>query len=259
MSEEDVREGLRAAVADEPPLAFDPDAVATTARQVTRRRALVAVGMATAAIAVVAVAVPAMNRGTNGTTQVADQPAGTTVTTSSPPTWPPTSVTSVDYTAQELRARGERMRQHLRTAVPALLPAASAFEFGEFGGEAAGDFHDGQNYVNAPVTFTVDGARYSIFVTTWAPGIRDPSPETVCATSCQDLGYRDGDPVLVKTESYENSTIMTAYHFRSNGGVVQIAAYNYDMSGASVPSYMPNIPVTVDQLTALATDPELGL
>lgn len=259
MSEEDVREGLRAAVADEPPLVFDPDAVVDTARKATRRRALVAVGVATAAIAVAAVAVPTLNRGTNdGTAPVASQP--TTVATSTPPTWPPPGITPAHYTAAQLRARGEEMGRHLQGAVPAALPAASAIEVGEFGGEATGDFSDGQNYVNAPVTFTFDGARYSLFVTAWAPGVTDPSPETVCGQDCQDLGYRDGGPAVVKTESYDNGgTIMTAYHFRTNGGVVQIAAYNYDMSGTTAPVYMPSIPVTVDQLVALATDPELGL
>jgi hypothetical protein len=61
MSEQEVREGLRAAVAEEPALSFDPDALISQARQdIRRRRALVGAGAATATIAVAAVAVPTM-------------------------------------------------------------------------------------------------------------------------------------------------------------------------------------------------------
>lgn len=61
MSEKELRDGLRDAVADEPPLAFDPDALMERARkEVKRRRALFGAGLATAAVAVAAVAVPTM-------------------------------------------------------------------------------------------------------------------------------------------------------------------------------------------------------
>ncbi len=59
MSEQEFREGLRAAVAGEPALSFDPDRLITRARRESaRRRSLVAAGVATTAVAVAAVAVP---------------------------------------------------------------------------------------------------------------------------------------------------------------------------------------------------------
>jgi hypothetical protein len=258
MSEEDVREGLRAAVSDEPPLNFDPAVLVTTARQrATRRKALVAVGMATVAIAVAAVAIPAAFNG--GTTPAANQPPSTqTSATTAPATWPPSDVAAVDYTADQLRTRGEEMRGHLKVVVPAVLPEASGVEVGEFGGEAAGEFFDGQNYENAPVTFSVGGARYSIFVTAWAPGVTDVSPTTVCESRCEPLGERDDGILMAKSENFDaGQKINTVYHFRDNGGIVQIAAYNYDMTG--VQKVLPTIPVTLDQLMRLATDPKLGL
>lgn len=266
MSEEDVRGGLRDAVADEPPLDFDPEALVAQARQqVVRRRSLMAAGAATVVVVLAAVAIPvALGRGSGGTTQVAQPPSSTTPvpTTSQPAQWPPPTVVPAHYTADELRQRSLEMAAHLREAVPTTLPEASDFDYGEFGGEAAGAFADGQMYVNAPVTFTIGGARYSIFVAVWAPGSPDLSPEGVCAASgayCKQMSEDDGGQVIVKTDDLGDQTILTMYHFRPSGGIVQIAAYNYDMAGNSPPKYEPTIPVTLDQLTRLATDPELGL
>lgn len=266
MSEEDVRGGLRDAVAEEPPLDFDPEALVAQARQqVVRRRSLMAAGAATVAIVVAAVAIPvALGRG-DGTTQVAQPPSTTptaTTSTSGPVQWPPPTVDPAHYTADELRQRSLEMADHLREAVPVALPEAYDFDYGEFGGEAAGAFADGQMYVNAPVTFTINGGRYSLFVSVWAPGAPNLSPDGVCAASgayCKQLSEDDSGQVIVKTDDLGDQTILTMYHFRPAGDIVQVAAYNYDMSGHSVPKYQPTIPVTLDQMTRLATDPELGL
>lgn len=257
MSEEDVRAGLHGAVAGEPPLDFDPDSLVATARhQVKRRRTLLAAGVATMAVVAVAVAVPvALGRG--GTTQVAQPPASTTTISK------PATTTPAHYTADELRQRGQEMAAHLRVVVPNVLPKASGFAYGEFGGEAAGAFADGQMYVDAPVTFTFENARYSLFVTVWAPGAPSMSLDEVCAAadgaSCKQVSEQDGGPIVMKSDNLGDQTITTLYHFRTSGSVVQVAAYNYDMTGETVPRYMPEIPVTVDQLTRLATDPDLGL
>jgi hypothetical protein len=263
VSEEDVRGGLQEAVADEPPLDFDPDALVAAARQqVTRRRALMAAGAATVVVVVAAVAIPvALGR---NTTQVA-QPPPTSVSTSTsetPVQWPPAGVTPAHYTADGLRDRSHQMAAHLREKLPALLPKASKFNYGEFGGEASGAFSDGQMYVNAPVSFDIENGRYSIFVTVWAPGAPEMSPDKVCTASgayCKEVSKQDGGPIMAKTEDLGDQTISTLYHFRTSGSVVQIAAYNYDMAGNAVPKYQPTIPVTLDQLVRLATDPELGL
>jgi hypothetical protein len=247
---------LRDAVAEEPPLDFDADELVTRARhQVMRRRALLA-GVATVAV-VAAVTVPvALGR---GAAPVADRPATSIESTTKPAPSTSRPAEPYSYTAEELRRRSQQMASHLLRAVPAALPEASAFDVGEFGGEAAGDFHDGQTYANAPVSFTIAGARYSIFVTAWVPGTQDQSSTTVCDTGCQQLGETDGGEVVAKTETEGYGIITTVYHFRSNGGIVQIAGYNYDMAGHTQQVYMPTLPMTLDQLARLATDPELGL
>lgn len=265
MSEQDIRGGLRDAVADEPPLDFDPNALVAAARhQVRRRRALVAAGVATAAVAVAGVAVP-VALGRPAPHVVADRPSASATTTSPAPTttssaqiqWPPSDVQAVPYTPDQLRTRGQEMRAHLRATVPGLLSQASAFEFGQFGGEAAGDFYDGQNYVTAELSYVVAGARYSVFVQIWAPGSTDGLLDSACGTDCQQIGEQDGAPVMARTDQNGSGTTSLVYHFRKNGCVVQIAAYSYDMSGAGPD--MPTIPVTVEQQATLATDPDLGL
>ena len=256
MSEEDVRVGLQDAVADEPPLDFDPDSLVAKARhQVKRRRTLMAAGAATVAVVLAAVAVPTV-LGRVATTQVAQQPTSAPVPSTQSSPRP-----AKEYGPEDLRDRGEQMADHLTRSVAAALPQASDITIGEFGGEASGEFYDGQKAVNAAISFSVGDARYSLVVTVWVPGNADELYERVCAdkgTDCDQLGEEDGGRLVATTENLnDQGTILTVYHFRKSSGDVQIAAYNYDMTG--VPKYMPTIPVTVDQLSRLATDPELGL
>jgi hypothetical protein len=258
MSEEDVRGGLRDAVADEPPLVLDTEALVATARQqVTRRRALVAVGAATCAIVVAAVAIPlALGRGTTTTTQVGEQPAST-----APPQSSTSEAAPTTYGQKELRARGQEMRAHLKDVLPSVLPEATQVTVGEFGGEATGDFYDGQTNINNAINFTMDGSRFSVVISMWVPEVEETSLADLCTTEdpCQELGTHDGGPVRTRTELNGERMITTVYHFRTSGAVVSAAGYNYDLTGdtGGVSSSTP--PVTLDQLTTLATDPELGL
>jgi hypothetical protein len=260
MSEEDVRGGLREAVADEPPLNLDPDAlVAAARRSAGRRRALVAAGLATVAVVVAAVAVPAALRGA-ATNPAAEQP---TATSSPAPTseWPPSGVVVPTYSPDSLQRRAQQMGKHLVTAVPAAIPKAREFRFGQFGGEAEGSFYEGQTSVNAAVSFTIGRARYSIVVTSWVPGEWTSDPELVCAaaTDCRRLDDHDGEPVTVHTKHLDQATLVTVSHFRATAGMVSVTAYNYDMASGKPAVYQPTNPVSLDQLTTLATDPELGL
>jgi len=61
VSEQEIREGMLLAVWDEPPLDFDPDTLIRRVEQKkSRRRALVAVGVATAVIAVASLSLPGL-------------------------------------------------------------------------------------------------------------------------------------------------------------------------------------------------------
>ncbi len=261
MSEEDVRDGLRDAVAGEPPLAFDPDGLVATARQmVTRRRALVAAGLTTVAVAVAAVAVPVVL----GRTQDTRAAAPPTVTSSSTAAtaWPPADVEPADHTADELRLRGTKMRTVLTSRLPEVLPTASTFDVGQFGGEAEGQYYEGQTSVNTHVSFSMEGKQYSLYIAVTAPGAVEDDPKSICAASgadCRHVGVRDGGPLVAKTETIGEATLSTVYHFRATGAQVLVTAYNYDMASQVPPTYLPTVPVSRDQLIALATDPALTL
>jgi hypothetical protein len=250
---------LQDAVVDEPPLNFDPDAlVAAAEQQIRRRRALLGVGVATVAVAVAAVALPsALGR---APTQVADGRTST-ITPSTSVAWPP-NVPPVQYSTDQLQQRGSDMRNRLRTAVPEVLPGASDIEYGRFGGEAEGQYYDGQDTVNTHVSFTLGGERYSIFVQVWAPGAKVDTPEQVCAAGgayCRNMGDQGGGLVVAKSLDLGEETLSSIYHFRDSGALISVTAYNYDMASKTVPTYLPTIPVTLDQLTRLATDPAFGL
>jgi hypothetical protein len=244
MSEEDVRNGLLAAVADEPPLGLDPDELVATARRLVRRRALVATALATVVVAVVAVAVPIALSGDSRTTEVADRPTG---------------VTTAPYAVDDLRERGDQMAEHLRDTLPSALPAASDFTVGEFGGEAQGEFYPGQTSINSATSFTIKGGRYSIMVSSWVPGGMPRGPDEICVVRCKQLADRDGGSVYTQTEQYGRGTITSVFHVRDTGGLVLVNAYNYDMTSQVTPKYLSTFPVTTDQLVTIATDPELGL
>ncbi|GAB1513651.1 hypothetical protein [Actinophytocola sp. KF-1] len=266
MSEEDVRDGLRDAVAGEPPLVFDPDElVATARRQTKRRRALVSVGVATTVVAVAAVAVPfalGIPRGNDGVT-VGSAPATTTTTTTAQPRdieWPPPGVEPAQYTAEQLSGRGKAMRAHLTTRFAAVVPEATAVEVQPFGGEAAGSVSDGQTYLNAFTRFTLHGVPYAVDVQAIAPGAA-PSPEEQCGErrACEVEELPDGSWLLITDDSQGESRIASAIHYRDDGAVVRATGYNYDPTGQTAARYAPAVPLTIEQLTALATDPELGL
>jgi hypothetical protein len=263
MSEEDVRDGLRDAVANEPPLRFDPDELVATARRQVRRRALVAAGLATVAVAVAAVAVPAaLGRGSGGTTPVADRPTSSphapTGSATRPDQWPPPGVEPGSRTIDELRQRGKEMTQHLSGSLPAILPSATDFEYGEFGGEAEGEFYPEQTSINAAITFTIDGRRYSIVITSSLPGTTT-SPAETCVGNCHRLPDQAAGALYDQTEDYDKGVIETVFHFRDTGAMVSVAAYNYDMTSSAMPTYHASLPVSLDQLVAIATDADLEL
>jgi hypothetical protein len=266
MSEEDVRGGMRDAVAEEPPLDFDPDALVATARQqVRRRRALMGVGVATVAVAVAAVALPVALGRLSSQVDAGQAPTSTTTATTTPSRiqWPAKDVTPAQWPTDKLRARGRDMAAHLREIMPTVLPNASDIEVTEFGGEATDEYYDGQTSVNGTVNFTVDGVRYSVLVQVWAPGGANDLVDTVCAEgSCRKIGEQDGGVLMAVDEDLggfvAGGKITSVYLLRHDGGAVEAAAYNYELAGGPKVT-TATIPVSAEQLRRLATDPELGL
>ncbi|OLF13247.1 hypothetical protein [Actinophytocola xanthii] len=268
MTERDVREGLRSAVADEPPLDFDPDAlVATARREARRRRALVSASLATVAVAVAAVAVPVVlgvsrEQGdlTPGNRPVASSPVpGATER----PSTPPASEAAREYTAEQLRRRGRQMQAELEDALREVLPGAVDVVIQPFGGEATGQVEDGQDYLTTFAAYTLAGERFALGVNAFTPGATDV--EQLCPTNAKrcewlnesrtvftvDEGVDPADPTL---------RIVTVYSLRQDGSAVSVVGYNYDPTGrgATRSTVLP-MPVSVEQLAKLAGNPGLGL
>ncbi|ONI72973.1 hypothetical protein ALI144C_44220 [Actinosynnema sp. ALI-1.44] len=252
---------MQLAVADEPPMSFDIDELVTTAeRAVRRRRALVAVGVSTAAVAVVAVTVPVV-LGMSGTSEeipVAAPPPPSASAPSTPPSAPPSSVTKPPLTKQQLTQRGNEMRTYLNTQLPKVAPTAKGVNTLPFGGEAEGAVSDGQAYLDAFVKFKVGTVP-----TAAAVQVRNDQ-EHQCDGSCQDLPQPDGSKVVIETTNGPAGnnpamTIVSAIHIRKDGTLTRVSAYNYDPTSGSAPVYQPDVALTVDQMVRLATDPTLHL
>jgi hypothetical protein len=272
VTEQDVRDGLHGAVADEPPLHLDPDAlVATARREARRRRALVSVGAATTAIAVAAVAVPVALGISHATVPVATRPPATRPpATSAAPSpadipWPPRGVEPKYYSAKQLGQRGTAMRAHLTQAFPAAVPGASAVAVQAFQGEAAGEVSDGQNYLNSFVVFTMAARRYAVGVSVFTPGAFIQRPADLCADPgrCSLLDGRGRGELLAVEEPLGDASpgmrIVSVYQFRPDGSVTYASGYNYDPTGTGKPAPAADLPVTVNQLATLAADPAIGL
>lgn len=261
MSEQELRDGLKLAVADEPPMKFDLDDLMVTAERLARRRrALIAVGASTAAVAVAAVAIP-MVLGISGggepiPIQQAAPPSLTTTTTTTTSTTLPKRP---PLTEAQLRERGTQMQAHLRTVFPAVVPAAKQVNYGVFGGESEGAVGDGQRYLNAFVRFTIEAkTAVDVYVSD-----NQEHAERTCA-GCQQQSQGDGSVVVLKTEDGPagNNPAMrltSAVHLRTDGTTVRITAYNYDPTGGGQMQFQNDVALTLDQLVRLATDPALHI
>ncbi|TCO64897.1 hypothetical protein [Actinocrispum wychmicini] len=244
MSEQELRDGLRLAVADEPPMTFNLDDLVSTAERLTRRRrALVAVGAGTALVAAAAVAVPVLLGIAPG------GPAELPMAASSTPSAVPKSP-SVDY----LTRRGQEMQAYLQTQFPRVVPGVTQVVAEPFGGEATGQVDAGQQYLNTFVKFVVSDAPTAVNVQVQTTSAADQD----CA-GCQSVQQVDGSKVLLQVEDEQDGTkILTAIHKRVDGSVTKVATYNYDPTGTSAPKFKDGM-LTVDQLLRLATDPQLHM
>lgn len=179
--------------------------------------------------------------------------------------WPPAGVEAKQYTAAQLKARGTEMRAHLKSQFTKVVAGATNVAVQEFGGEASGATSDGQNYLDTFVAYTVKDMRSAVGISVFAPG-GGMTPDEQCAESDDGCAVREGPngTRLVVTTLHvggqdNKAVIQSVSAYRPNGTVVRASGYNYDPVGKQTMAVLPDMPVTVEQLTALATDPELAL
>jgi hypothetical protein len=247
VSEQEIREGMLLAVWDEPPLDFDPDTLIRRVEQKkSRRRALVAVGVATAMIAVASLSLP----GLLPRDRDSQLGAETTTNSSAPPTL------SVDRKAQRI---GDQLAERLGRQVPNFKDIGAGFHSG-------GRTYPPYSTSNAPkrpgdpefsgfVYFTDVLGPTSLEVTA---GKDQPPAQSFCksAVLCHEVQQPDGSVVteIELAEGPDISTSIVVRTFRS-GYTVKIAAFNYNVSTQL--GLRQTVPVRVGALTRLVTDPEV--
>jgi hypothetical protein len=265
MSEQEVRDGLAALVVDEPPLAFDPDALMAKAdAAIRRRRTLVGASGATVVIAAAAVALPIVLRG--GTPAGGQAAAGhsSVITTTTPAkpvfVWPPAHYEVPTYSVQQVEQAARRLQNEAKKTFPTIVREASNVGVDLFAGEAEGDYYAGQLTLNGAVHFTTKPGKAAVDIQVDA-GATTPAPAETCAQekNCKVTFLPDGSALAVTRWNQDRTQALTVRHFRPDGVVVTVTGYNGDAFLPKPPPYLSTIPVSQQELTALATDPALTM
>jgi hypothetical protein len=266
MSEGDLREGLRAAVGDEPPLHFDADELIRRAEHARRRRrALVAVAVATLALTGTVLSLPGVfDRGPG-----IDAARGPVLTiTASPsadqstaPSTPRAQVApSTLFAPPPITTRpqdaGTYLMTYLAARFPEVVPEVKVVKV---------DFtepyeQDRAGYLTGIVRFQDRVATSAVVVQLSTPLLR-LTPEEFCGTTeCGKLlPQADGSHLVstTVTEAETNVTTRTVVHLRADGSVVRVSSYNHDPTTGG--DWRPEVAVSTEQLLQLAKDPKLSL
>ncbi|HEX3789228.1 MAG TPA: hypothetical protein VHW44_15300 [Pseudonocardiaceae bacterium] len=271
MSEQEIRDALRSALADEPPLSFDlPALVDRAERNARRRRAMFGVAAATALIAVVAVAVPV----TLGAGRSAGHPAVSSaaaggsaprlLTTSSTPPVPR------EYTAVELSGRAKLLTASVYRAVTTALPQPEDVAVqGWATGQDSGAITAGPGTLSSFVWVSFKDSTVLLRFTVDAPGANlAATPVSQCtldgmpAPACTIKADPDGSALLVENFAEQGKPlteqVASVTDYRTDGGTVNVASYvSYPgkgtvLDGGALP------PVGSSELITMAVAPELS-
>ncbi|WP_157434510.1 MULTISPECIES: hypothetical protein [Actinoalloteichus] len=293
MNEDELRAGLRAAVAGEPPMRLDPDRMATKAEVHTRRRRSM-FGAAVGTLAVFgAVAVAPALTGQGG----GDGMSAAAISSSMAPpppeaaerlpdltdmeklailpdgfvleepefVWPPEGVSAPEYSRGELYERSQALRPYLDERIDQVVPEASGAYYTEaFGTEGVGDIDEDARSVGAPIYFEDSLGDGMAFVQVMAGG--PPERDILCQPGQFACGYQlldDGS--LLVAYAHDASQTMTAgfasvNHLRLDGEVVRFSAYDHGrIVGDEVPDLRDGPSLNWDQLIELATDESITI
>jgi hypothetical protein len=263
MSEADLREGLLAAVGDEPPLHFDADELIRRAEHARRRRrALVAVAVATLALTGTVLSLPGVfDRGpgidaargpvlTITASPSADQSAAPRVQVA------PSSLFAPAPSANMPRHAATYLTTYLAARFPEVVPEVKVVKI---------DFtepyeQDRAGYLTGIVRFQDRVATSAIVVQLSTPPLRLTPGEFCDTTECGTLLPQADGSHLASTSVIEpetNVTTRTVVHLRADGSVVRVSGYNHDPTTGG--DWRPEVAVSTEQLMLLAKDPKLSL
>jgi hypothetical protein len=238
------------AVWDEPPLDFDPDKLIRRVEQKkSRRRALVGVGVATAMIVVTSLALPGLLP-RDGDAQLGSPGQSTT----------PSSTRTLTPYERERRI-GDGLVTKLIKTRPELTEVYASFNWR---GTAIKPEAPLQQMRQGPDSIDLYGFVYfqdsigptALLVTTGSA----VSQSQLCSTGailCRDVPQGDGS-VVTEAEFQEGPDIVKAVSMRrlaNSSRAVVISSYSHNP--ASSAGYRKTVPLGVDVLTALVTDPAI--
>jgi hypothetical protein len=273
LNEQTLTQEFERAVYDEPPLGFDPDQVVSRAGQRRhRRRTSMLAGGGVAAVALLAAVAAPLLRGGSG--------AGEQVQTAGSPTaqgpsdgkalWPPAGVTPVHPTDAQLSPLNSSIAATLERVLPKVAPDAGRLQITSHRVVQlhVGGLETNPSALGADATAHVGPTDkgYLVDVAAMVPEapVKPFAPEDVCAAAKQQI-----------------STVTCHYNTVADGGILVTMDWATDWAGTlqhriSVTDYRPDgsymearstndlradgqPPLTVDQLTKLATDPGFKL
>lgn len=251
MSEQEIREGMLLAVWDEPPLDFDPDTLIRRVEQKkSRRRALVTVGVATAMIVVASLSLPGLLPRDQDGSQLASEGQSTVAT---PPSLSP---------RQREEKIGDALTNRLQKIRPDLKEIYGSFNWSSTtfkpevplqpvrSGQDTRDIY-GFVYLTDPIGPT------ALLVTTGSAisstQMCNSGPGT--AIFCRDVRQSDGT-IVTEAEFQDGPEIVKAVSMRTIGdGRRSVVISSYSKNPSTGTGIRRTIPVGVDVLTALVTDP----
>jgi hypothetical protein len=180
--------------------------------------------------------------------------------------WPPAGVEPPGHSADKLGKFARYMGKHLGTAFPAVVPQATNLSWIDWGSEWAGIIEDGQDYLTTWAVYEDEIGSTGVYFQIEAPGHFPVSPREYCEQNeakCTAEFLEDGSLLLKSLVSVEGDRtfhIGSALHYRTDGTVVWISAYDYDpiFDGDEGPA-RDEVALSYTQLAALATDPALHL
>ncbi|NKE55884.1 hypothetical protein FXN61_03205 [Lentzea sp. PSKA42] len=248
MSEQEIREGMLLAVWDEPPLDFDPDTLIKRVEQKkSRRRALVGVGVATAVIAVASFALPGLLPRDRGG-QLASEGQTTSSTAPSEPAEKKAqrigdklaeklalTMTNFKEVYAALRPNGFSYPPNLTSTAPR-KPSDP-----ELSGYVFLTDHIG------PTSLRVQGMKGQF------------STKDFCSSAvvCRNVQQNDGTTVIEAEFNEGGTEIARSEVVRQfpSGYYVTISSHNYNPASSS--GLRQTVPVRVEVLTTLVTDPSI--
>ena len=276
MSEQDLRDCMKQAVWDEPPLDFDPDTFMARAEKLTkRRRALMSVGVATALIIATVATLPALwvgSRGDKGVDTADGVTATTTVPTSANFPWPPNGAVRKNHTYEQDQPYLESMWVNFIS--PALQrQGADPNSIGVWSPTYQGTGYERDNSVTDVLSGSVSyvGPSGAAQLSTIIAGVGawEPSPDKFCSTrkgadtTCTATKRSDGSMVVAVEFGGKASgpgyysAYRSVYHYRKDGSVVGMES----RANFADPTGYTNsgVPLTFDQLADLATNQMITL